>query len=112
MSELCTTGGLRLRKFVLNNSDVLESIPLSEQATNVKDMDLAFDDMPLESALGIQWDVESECFKFSVNLKEQPAIRCGILSTVASLYDPLGLVAPVQLQEKIILLEMCRHGTG
>lgn len=110
--ELCATGGLRLHKFASNNRDVLESIPPSERATNVKDMDLTFDDLPLERALGIQWDVESDCFKFSVSLKEQPATRRGILSTVASLYDPLGLVAPVQLKAKIILQEMCRRGTG
>ncbi|XP_078020591.1 uncharacterized protein LOC144459801 [Epinephelus lanceolatus] len=110
--ELCATGGLRLHKFVLNNREVLESIPSSERATNVKDMDLTFNDLPLERALGIQWDVESDHFRFNVSLKEQPATRCGILSTVASLFDPLGLVAPILLKAKIILQEMCRCGTG
>ena len=93
--ELCATGGLRLHKFVSNNRDVLESVPSSERATNVKDMDLAFSDLPLERALGIQWDVESDHFRLNVSLKEQPVTRRGILSTVGSLYDPLGLVAHV-----------------
>ena len=110
--ELCATGGLRLHKFVSNNRDVLESVPSSERATNVKDMDLVFGDLPLERALGIQWDVESDYFKLNVSPKEQPVTRRGILSTVASLYDPLGLVAPVLLKAKIILQEMCRRGTG
>lgn len=52
--ELCAKGDLRLHKFVSNNREVLESIPSSERATNVTDMDLAFDDLPLERALGIQ----------------------------------------------------------
>ena len=37
--------------------------------------------------------------------------RCGILSTVASLYDPLGFVAPFVLSGKQILQDMCRQGT-
>ncbi|KAK0155320.1 hypothetical protein N1851_002329 [Merluccius polli] len=82
--ELCATGGLRLHKFVLNNRDVLESVPSSERATNVKDMDLAFGDLPLERALGIQWDVESDHFRLNFSLKEPPVTRRSILSTVAS----------------------------
>ncbi|KAI3374356.1 hypothetical protein L3Q82_005959 [Scortum barcoo] len=49
--------------------------------------------------------------KINVNLKDQPATRRGVLSTVASLYDPLGFVAPILLKAKIILQETCRHGT-
>ncbi|KAI3351065.1 hypothetical protein L3Q82_005632 [Scortum barcoo] len=109
--ELCATGGLRLHKFMSNDRKVLESIPPSERATNVSNMDLSFEDLPLERALGIKWDVESDHFQINVNLKDQPATRRGVLSTVASLYDPLGFVAPVLLKAKIILQETCRRGT-
>lgn len=68
--ELCAKGDLRLHKFVSNNREVLESIPSSERATNVTDMDLAFDDLPLERALGIQWDVESDHFRLNVSLSQ------------------------------------------
>lgn len=110
--ELCAKGGLRLHKFVSNDRDVLESIPPSERAANVKNMDLSFDNLPLERALGIQWDVESDHFQLCVGLKDQPATRRGILSTVASLFDPLGFVAPVLLKAKIILQDTCRQGMG
>lgn len=89
--ELCATGDLRLNKFEQERGP--REYTSSERATSVKDMDLAFDDLPLERALGIQWDVESDHFRFNVSLKEQPATRCGILSTVASVFDLLGLVA-------------------
>lgn len=56
--------------------------------------------------------MESDHFRFNVSLKERPATRQGILSTVASLFDPLGLVAPILLKAKVILQEMCRRGTG
>ncbi|XP_034382324.1 uncharacterized protein LOC117726257 [Cyclopterus lumpus] len=110
--ELCAMGGLRLHKFVSNDRDVLESIPPSERATNVENMDLAFDELPVDRALGIKWDVKADHFQLNVSVKDQPATRRGILSTVASLYDPLGFVAPVLLKAKSILQEMCRRGTG
>ncbi|KAL6463232.1 hypothetical protein MHYP_G00276230 [Metynnis hypsauchen] len=110
--ELCALGGLRLHKFVSNSKAVLESIPSTERAKHVKELDLAFGDLPLERTLGILWHTQSDCFKFKIKLKNQPATRRGILSTVASLYDPLGFVAPVLLIGKRILQEMCRHGTG
>ena len=83
--ELCAMGGLRLHNFVSNERNVLESIPPSERAINVTNMDLSFDELPLERALGIQWDVESDHFRLSVSLKDQPAFflqlpPCMILS--------------------------------
>ncbi|XP_038165126.1 uncharacterized protein LOC119799356 [Cyprinodon tularosa] len=110
--ELCALGGLRLHKFVSNNRAVLESIPSSERSSDVKDLNLNCDDLPSERALGIQWHVNSDCLKFSINLKDQPATRRGILSVVASLYDPLGFVAPFLLVGKAVLQEMCRRGTN
>lgn len=108
--KLCTAGGLRLHKFMCNDKAVLKSIPLSEHAAEVKALDLAFKDVKLERALGIHWHIESDTFRFS--LKDPPATRRGILSTVASLYDPLGFVAPFMLMGKRVLQEMCRHSTG
>lgn len=110
--QLCASGGLRLHKFVSNDRFVLDSIPMSERANDVKSLDLNFDSTPLERALGIHWHVDSDRFRFSVDLKTQPATRRGILSTVASLYDPLGFIAPFLLIGKVVLQEMCRHGTG
>lgn len=34
------------------------------------------------------------------------------MSIVASIYDPLGLKAPVLLNGKVILQEVCKHGSG
>ena len=45
-------------------------------------------------------------------IKDKPLSRRRILSTVSSIYDPLGLAAPVILQGKRILLELCRDGVG
>ena len=110
--ELCDKGNLQLHKFISNDRAVIDSIPSSERAICIKDLDLKFEELPMERALGIQWCVESDRFKFRVVLKDTPLTRRGILSTIASLYDPLGFVAPFVLNGKHILQEMCKHGSS
>ena len=109
--ELCQRGGIRLHKFVSNTKSVLESIPESERSVDVTSLDLNLEES-MERALGISWNLAADYPCFKIALKEQPWSRRGILSTVASLYDPLGFVAPVVLQGKKILQEMCRRGLG
>ena len=46
--------------------------------------------------------------QFCLTLKERPLTRRGILSTLNSVYDPLGFLAPVVLLGKQILQGMCR----
>lgn len=59
--------------------------------------------------MGIYWDLKGDNFRFCVNPKTQPATRSGILSTVASLFDPPGFLALVLLTGKPILQETCRN---
>ena len=107
---MCAKGNLRLHKCISNSREVMEAIPHSERAKDIKD--LSFDNLPIERALGIQWCVESDSFQFRLQLKEQSMTRRGILSTVASVYDPLGFLAPFVLTGKQILQEMCKQGAG
>ncbi len=110
--QLCALGGLRLHKFVSNDKAVLKTIPPSECAVDVTAVDLSLTDQPLERALGIYWHLEHDHFKFRVIFKDQPATCRGILSTVASLFDPLGFLASFLLKGKTVLQEMCRNGMG
>jgi len=84
----------------------VESIPESERATSVKNLD--FGHAPIERALGVQWCVSSDTFGFSIIVKDRPATRRGILSVVSSVYDPLGFVSPFILSAKILLQDLCR----
>ncbi|XP_032402158.1 uncharacterized protein LOC116709857 [Xiphophorus hellerii] len=109
---LCASGGLRLHKFVSNDKTVLESIPSSERASPLQACDLAFNDSKLERALGIHWHIDSDTLRFRFQSNDQPATRRGILSMVASLYDPLGFISPFVLTGKRVLQETCKQGTG
>ena len=110
---ICSAGSLRLHKIVSNNNEVVNSVPESERggaAQANKDTDLGT--TALESVLGLQWCTESDSFCFKLIPKDNPLTRRGILATVASVYDPLGLIAPVVLVGRMILQEMCGVGAG
>ncbi|XP_068756491.1 uncharacterized protein [Montipora capricornis] len=66
------------------------------------------DALPMERALGVQWCIEKDSFQFRITLKDRPCTRSGILSTISSIYDPLGFAAPLLLNGKKILHELCR----
>ncbi|XP_030589719.1 uncharacterized protein LOC115783168 [Archocentrus centrarchus] len=104
--ELCSTGKLRLHKFVSNSEGVMSTIPIEERAT-VKDLDMSLSSR-IERALGVEWCITSDTFRFRVQVKSNPLTRRGVLSTVASVYDPFGFIAPFVLAGKQILQQMCR----
>ena len=72
-------------------------------------LDLNYDDLPIERALGVQWCVESDTFGFRIFVKDKPLTRRGILSSVSSIYDPLGFAAPFTLTAKKLLQDLCRE---
>lgn len=110
--DTCSSkGGLPVHKLVSNNHAVLQSLPPSDCTSEAKTKDLTFKDT-LERALGIQWRIKEDSFRFNNTLKDQSATQRGILSTVASLYDPLGFLESYVLNGKRILQEMCNQGTG
>ena len=56
--------------------------------------------------------IEPETLHFRIIMQDKTLSRRGILSTVSSVFDPLGLVSPFILVGKQILQELCRDGVG
>lgn len=110
--QLCSAGKLRIHKFISNSQEVLASLPKEECAETVRHQDLALSEPQIERALGVKWCISSDQFLFRVVVNERPLSRRGVLSTVASIYDPLGFVAPFILVGKQILQQMCRDKRG
>ncbi|XP_046695978.1 uncharacterized protein LOC124379609 [Silurus meridionalis] len=110
--ELCKRGGLHLHKFNSNERSVLDSVDPTERAVTSEPLNLDLNAAPSERALGIQWSLEQDTFSFNVNPQTRPSTRRGILSVIASLYDPVGFVAPFILTGKCILQELCSRGIG
>ena len=51
-------GNFRLTKFISNDKDVLAAIPAKERT--IKNLDL--DRLPIERALGQQWNIDTDTF--------------------------------------------------
>ena len=64
LSGACDKGGFCLTKWISNKRTVLNSVPEDERAKEVKDLDFDHADLPLGRALGIQWCVETDTFRF------------------------------------------------
>lgn len=63
-------------------------------------LDMVLGEHKMERALGVQWCITTDKFQFKVRVKDHPFTRRGVLSVVASVFDPLGFVAPVILKGK------------
>ena len=99
---LCKFSGFNLTKLLSNNKDVLETISDCNRKKKVTEQ-LTNHSLPTKAALGVCWYVERDVFTFRRKLKEKPGTRRGMLSTLSSIFDPLGLVSPFILKGKKIL---------
>ena len=100
---MLATARLRLHKVVSNSKPVMEATPAEDRGKNVRDIDFQHEPLPNQRSLGVQWDLEDDTFTFHVTLEERPFTRRGVLSVINSVYDPLGLAAPVVLKGKLLL---------
>nr|XP_055025104.1 uncharacterized protein LOC129414995 [Misgurnus anguillicaudatus] len=104
--QMLACSNLRLHKIASNNAEVMAAFPSDDHASNLKDLDPEAGDLPMQRSLGVSWDLKNDTFTFQVSDEHKPFTRRGVLSTINSLYDPLGFVAPILLQGKAILREL------
>jgi Pao retrotransposon peptidase len=105
--QMCAAGGFRLTKYVTNCREVFETIPASDRSQNAVNISLSQSAPSIERALGVCWCVENDTLGFRIILKDKPQTRRGILSTISSIFDPLGLAAPFLLKCKKLLQRLC-----
>ena len=108
--QMCKSGGFNLHNYISNHKDMIKSIPESDRAEGVKELDLDSGTFPLERTLRVQWCIESDCFQFSIVLQDKPCTRRG--NFFSSIFDPLGFISPLLLQGKSILQDLCFRDLG
>nr|XP_029729133.1 uncharacterized protein LOC115266740 [Aedes albopictus] len=104
LSEIFESGGFHLRKWASNSTAALAGVP--EEDIEVKAA-IELDDSTTIKTLGIHWQPCSDEFKFVYHQPQisQPTKRI-ILSQIASLYDPLGLLAPTIVMAKLVMQKL------
>ncbi|GFY72265.1 integrase catalytic domain-containing protein [Trichonephila inaurata madagascariensis] len=101
LKEMMRKGGFNLRKRQSNSETVIKEVPENQNLKVVQN------DEEIK-ILGIQWNPKSDFFSFSVSLQEQKCAysKREVLSEIARVFDPLGLLSPCVVFMKILLQEL------
>ena len=112
MKQMCHVAGFNLTKFVAPEKwkEVLKDIPDENKAVSCSKVIDA--EVSVGRALGVNWCLESDLLGVRMEFQDTPLTRRGILSTVASIFDPLGFAAPFLLKGRLLLQEITRDGNG
>ena len=110
ISRTLQQGGFKLTKWVSNDPEVLKSI--SAELRNPALRELNFDKLHVERTLGMKWETTGDVFTYDTNVNTKRLTRRSILSTVSSIFDPLGLLSPFILPAKKILQRLCSYKLG
>ena len=102
LKTVCNLGGFNLRKWSSNETSVLDSV--NSKSENLHSFDVYDCD---SKVLGMQWLREADQFTFSYkNLQVDSISKRVILSELARIFDPFGLLSPITVKCKIILQEL------
>lgn len=101
ISKILTTAGLPLRKWISNREEVLQ------------DVDSKHDEYTIcigedRKMLGLHWDAQKDCLKYKINVQgvNQSMSKRFILSIIAQIFDPLGLMGPAIIKAKLLLQQL------
>ena len=109
ISELLNKGGFHIHKWMSNSKKVLASVSIDDRAKNLKDVNLEYDQLPGDRALGVFWSAEHDYLGFRTDVKPVVATRRNMLSVIGSIFDPLGIAAPFILPAKLMLQNLCYY---
>ena len=98
--SLLAEGALKCHKVMSNSNEVLEGVPEGDRAT--------LSDSKLHKTLGVMWNVETDMLHFPLELDSGLLTRRSLLSNLSKIFDPLGVIAPLLHQGKMLLHEMCK----
>lgn len=107
--SMLNDGGFHLHKWCSNNSELLEKIPHIDRE-NLHTLDSKINESI--KTLGIRWQPDNDVFYFDVkliSLTNNTFTKRIILSDIARLYDPLGLLSPVIVKAKIIMQKIWKY---
>ena len=108
--ELLGKAGFKIRWWCSNRPQVLEDIPVEDRVAkaNIEESEL-----PCMKALGVQWNAEVDLFTFLLKLpRDIEYTKRGFLKKLATLFDPLQMLAPFTIRARMAMQETCLLGLG
>ncbi|GFS52603.1 integrase catalytic domain-containing protein [Trichonephila clavipes] len=101
LSQLLERGGFELHKWVSNSPELLKDLSASSYV-----FDKEFQDAPVKT-LGMLWYPKVDCLTYKVKISDKVNFsKRDVLSEIARLYDPLGLIGPIVTKAKLFIQEL------
>lgn len=107
LSEMFGCTGFFPRKWSSSNPDVLKGFPDED-----RDQPLLISSDDVYNVLGMEWRASSDSFCFHFRAFSGCVTKRSVLSYVARIYDPLGLLAPVVLTAKAFVQKLWLAGNS
>ncbi|KAH3817028.1 hypothetical protein DPMN_118554 [Dreissena polymorpha] len=102
--------GIRLHKIISNKPDVMKGFPKEDLAVDLNQVDFELESLPVQRSLGLEWDLNSDCFLFRYHVQNKPLTKRSVLSIINSVFDPIGFLAPVIILGRLILRDVMSSG--
>ncbi|XP_055600806.1 uncharacterized protein LOC129749761 [Uranotaenia lowii] len=108
LDKAAKAGGFRLRKFASNCAEVLQG--LSQDSVAIEESSDGSEIDPSMKILGLTWLPKSDVFKYNFNNPDIPnstvLTKRKVLSVIATLFDPLGLLGAAITTAKIFMQQL------
>ncbi|XP_072380728.1 uncharacterized protein [Diabrotica undecimpunctata] len=106
VSFILNSAGFPLRKWTSNNPNVLQTISSNDDSLAI----LKLGQNDASKTLGIYWYSQLDILKYSINKNIYPLTssltKRQVLSDIAQIYDPLGLISPCIILGKIMIQKL------
>jgi len=109
--RLCSRAQFELRKWASNSSEILHAVSEDTRAMSPLVLFDTSED-PALKILGLNWDPSSDTLSFKTHLMTKNPTKRSILSDIARVFDPLGLLSPITLLTKHLMQRLWTDGIG
>ena len=109
LSKLLSKAGMHARKWLSNSPSVLADIPVEDRKAEV---DLDRSQLPCTKTLGVWWLADQDVFTFKETAPDDSMVytKRNFLKKIATLFDPIGFLAPFTIRAKMLLQDMWTKG--
>lgn len=104
VSHCLSNHGLILRKFVSNKADVLLDPSQSNHKNDLHTVTI--NDKSISKTLGLNWMPAEDILFCDADLSTAKVTKRTMLSAIAKIYDPLGILAPIVVVAKLIMQKL------
>ncbi|XP_071576701.1 uncharacterized protein [Temnothorax nylanderi] len=101
---ICDAGGFPLHKWAANHPEILHSIPPDKHAISSP---VKINENDLVNTLGLCWNPPTDTFHFTIEISKPNTLsKRTVMSVIAKIFDPLGLLAPVLIPAKVFIQKL------